>query len=211
MVNRKDDGQQLVLIVDDDKSIRDGLTDLFMSMDIPVRAFVSAAELLETKLPDAAACVVLDIRLPGINGLEFQDTMNQRGINIPIVFMTGHGDIPMSVRAMKAGAIDFLTKPFREQDMLDAVTQALKRDGKRRAGEKSLAKYRSRFELLTPREREVLSLVTAGLMNKQIAHQLKIQEITVKVHRGRVMEKMEAASLAELVKMAEAIGVGGAN
>lgn len=199
---------RLVLIVDDDQSMRAGLTDLLQSMDIPVRTFVTAAELLETDLPDVAACLVLDIRLPGINGLEFHDTLVRRNIHIPVVFMTGHGDIPMSVKAMKAGAVDFLVKPFREQDMLDAVTRALERDSKRRESEKSVSALRKRFELLTSREREVLSLVTSGLMNKQIAHQLQIREITVKVHRGRVMEKMEAHSLAELVKMAEAIGVG---
>jgi FixJ family two-component response regulator len=199
---------KLVLIVDDDQSIRAGLTDLFGSMDIPVRAFGTAAELLESDLPDVAACLVLDIRLPGINGLEFQDTLIRKDIRIPIVFMTGHGDIPMSVKAMKAGAVDFLVKPFREQDMLDAVARSLERDGKRREGEKSISEFRKRFELLTPREREVLSLATSGLMNKQIAHRMQIREITVKVHRGRVMEKMEAHSFAELVKMAEAIGVG---
>jgi FixJ family two-component response regulator len=207
-MNAKDNKQQFVLIVDDDQAMRAGLTDLLQSMDIPVRAFSTAAELLESKLPDAAACLVLDIRLPGINGLEFQDTLISRNINIPIVFMTGHGDIPMSVKAMKAGAVDFLVKPFREQDMLDAVTRALERDNKRRDGEKSVSELRRRFEQLTPREREVLSLVTSGLMNKQIAHRLEITEITVKIHRGRVMEKMEAHSFAELVKMAEALGVG---
>ena len=207
-MGEKDNRQKLVLIVDDDQSMRAGLTDLFQSMDIPVRTFGTAAELLESTLPDVASCLVLDIRLPGINGLEFQDTLIRNGIHIPIVFMTGHGDIPMSVKAMKAGAVDFLTKPFREQDMLDAVTHALERDSKRRKGEKSVSDFRNRFELLTPRERQVLSLVTSGLMNKQIAHQLQIKEITVKIHRGRVMEKMEARSLAELVKMTEALGFG---
>jgi FixJ family two-component response regulator len=205
-MNAKDN--KLVLIVDDDQSVRAGLTDLLQSMDIPVQTFGTAAELLESDLPDVAACLVLDIRLPGINGLEFQDTLVRKDIRIPIVFMTGHGDIPMSVKAMKAGAIDFLVKPFREQDMLDAVARALERDSKRREGERSVSEFRKRFELLTPREREVLSLATSGLMNKQIAHQLQIQEITVKVHRGRVMEKMAAHSFADLVKMAEAIGVG---
>jgi FixJ family two-component response regulator len=205
-MNAKDN--KLVLIVDDDQSVRAGLTDLLQSMDIPVRTFGTAAELLESDLPDVAACLILDIRLPGINGLEFQDTLIRKGIRIPIVFMTGHGDIPMSVKAMKAGAVDFLVKPFREQDMLDAVARSLERDDKRRDSERSVSEFRKRFELLTSREREVLSLVTSGLMNKQIAHQLQIKEITVKVHRGRVMEKMGAHSLAELVKMTEAIGVG---
>jgi FixJ family two-component response regulator len=150
---------------------------------------------------------VLDIRLPGVSGLEFQDVLAKAGIRIPIVFITGHGDIPMSVRAMKAGAVDFLTKPFRDQDMLDAVTRALDLDRKRREGEVAALGLRVRLELLTPRQKEVLSLVTSGLMNKQIAGMLNVSEITVKIHRGQVMKKMEARSLAELVKMAETLGI----
>jgi FixJ family two-component response regulator len=150
---------------------------------------------------------VLDIRLPGVSGLEFQDVLARAGIHIPIIFMTGHGDIPMSVKAMKAGAVDFLTKPFRDQDMLDAVTRALNQDRKRREGENSVSGLRARFESLTQREREVMSHVTSGLMNKQTAGLLKLSEITIKIHRGHVMKKMQARSLAELVRMAEALGI----
>jgi len=202
--------QQNVLVVDDDQSMRVALTYLFRSMDFHVEVFGSAADLLKAKLPDAASCLVLDIRLPGTNGLEFQDVLAKAGIHIPIVFMTGYGDIPMSVRAMKAGAVDFLAKPFRDQDMLDAVTKALEQDRKRREIESTVTKLRQRLETLTPREREVLALVTSGLMNKQIAGQLGLSEITVKIHRGRVMKKMEVRSLAELVKIVERLGIEGA-
>jgi FixJ family two-component response regulator len=171
--------------------------------------FGSAPELLQTKLPDVTSCLVLDIRLPGVNGLDFQTRLAEADIHIPIVFITGHGDIPMSVQAMKAGAIDFLTKPFRDQDMLDAVTRALERDRKRRESERAVADLRVLFESLTPREREVMSLVAAGLMNKQIAGELGVREITVKIHRGQVMRKMKARSLADLVRMAETLGVRG--
>ena len=205
MMERK--SGQIVFVVDDDPSMRAALTNLFRSMDLDVEVFSSAAELLASKLPDIASCLVLDIRLPGVNGLEFQDALTKAGIRIPIVFMTGHGDIRMSVKAMKAGAIDFLPKPFRDQDMLDAVTRALDADRKRRDGEKEGAKLRHLFDSLTPREREVLALVTSGLMNKQIAHQLEVSEITVKIHRGHVMRKMEARSFADLVRMAETLGI----
>jgi FixJ family two-component response regulator len=199
--------EQIVFVVDDDPSMRAALTNLFRSMELDVEVFSSAAELLASKLPDMASCLVLDIRLPGVNGLEFQEALAKAGIHIPIVFMAGHGDIRMSVKAMKAGAIDFLPKPFRDQDMLDAVTRALDADRKRRDGEKEGAKLRHLFESLTPREREVLALVTSGLMNKQIAHQLEVSEITVKIHRGHVMKKMEARSFADLVRMAETLGI----
>jgi len=206
-MNEKEQPQHIVFVVDDDESMRVALSYLFQSMNLPVKVFASAAELLKSKLPDIVSCLVLDIRLPGVSGLEFQDVLAKAGIRIPIIFITGHGDIPMSVRAMKAGAVDFLTKPFRDQDMLDAVTRALDLDRKRRDGEVAASGLRARLELLTPRQKEVLSLVTSGLMNKQIAGILNVSEITVKIHRGQVMKKMEARSLAELVKMAETLGI----
>ena len=199
--------EQIVFVVDDDPSMRAALTNLFRSMILDVKVFSSAAELLQSELPQIPSCLVLDIRLPGVSGLEFQDNLARAGIHIPIVFMTGHGDIPMSVRAMKAGAIDFLPKPFRDQDMLDAVIRALDQDRKRRAGDKAVSTLRQLFETLTPREREVLTHVTSGLMNKQIAHTLQVSEITVKIHRGHLMKKMEARSLADLVRMAETLGI----
>jgi FixJ family two-component response regulator len=199
--------EQIVFVVDDDPSMRAALTNLFRSMILDVKVFGSAAELLQSELPQIPSCLVLDIRLPGVSGLEFQDSLARAGIHIPIVFMTGHGDIPMSVRAMKAGAIDFLPKPFRDQDMLDAVIRALDQDRKRRDGDKTVSRLRQLFETLTPREREVLTHVTSGLMNKQIAHMLQVSEITVKIHRGHLMRKMEARSLADLVRMAETLGI----
>jgi FixJ family two-component response regulator len=199
--------EQMVLVVDDDESVRVALTFLFRSMNLEVEVFNSATELLQSKLPDIASCLVLDIRLPGVSGLEFQDSLAKAGIHIPIVFMTGHGDIPMSVKAMKAGAVDFLPKPFRDQDMLDAVTRALNQDRKRREEDKAASRVRHLFESLTRREREVMSLVTSGLMNKQIAHELQVSEITVKIHRGHLMRKMEARSLADLVRMAELLRI----
>jgi FixJ family two-component response regulator len=202
---KKKDSLPVVLVVDDDESVRVALTNLFRSMHFDVLVFGSAPELMASKLPDAAGCLVLDIRLPGVNGLEFQGELAKAGIHLPIVFMTGHGDIPMSVKAMKAGAIDFLTKPFRDQDMLDAVTRALDQDRKRREGQKAISNLRILYGSLTPREREVMTLVTAGLMNKQIAGELHVSEITVKIHRGNVMRKMAARSLADLVRMAEAL------
>lgn len=199
--------QQLVFVIDDDESMRIALTFLFRSMELPVQVFSSTAEFLHSKHPDVASCLVLDVRLPGVSGLEFQDTMTKADIHIPIVFITGHGDIPMSVRAMRAGAVDFLTKPFRDQDLLDAVTRALEQDRCTRKGARAVSKIRQRFESLTGRQREVLTLVTSGLMNKQIAGKLSLSEITVKIHRGHMMKKMEARSVADLVKMAELLGV----
>jgi FixJ family two-component response regulator len=200
-------GEPVIFIVDDDESMREALRRLFGSVGLRVEMFGAATEFLRSKLPDVASCLVLDVRLPGLSGLDFQVELAKASIHIPIIFMTGHGDIPMSVKAMKAGAVDFLTKPFRDQDMLDAVAMAIERDRERRDEEKRLSDLRSHFEALTPREREVMGLVTAGMMNKQIAGELKLAEITVKIHRGHIMRKMGARSLADLVRMAEVLGV----
>jgi FixJ family two-component response regulator len=195
----------VILVVDDDPSVGEALSRLFRSVGLEPKLFVSTAEFLQHKLPEAPCCLVLDIRLPGVSGLDFQTQLTKANIHVPIIMMTGHGDIPMTVRAMKAGAVDFLTKPFRDQDMLDAVAQAIERDRKRRDSEKALAELRSLFESLTAREREIMALVTSGLMNKQVAAQLGLREITVKIHRGHVMRKMGVRSLADLVRAAEAL------
>jgi FixJ family two-component response regulator len=197
----------IVFVVDDDESVREALRSLFRSVSLRVETFGSAADFLRSELPNVASCLVLDVRLPGVSGLDFQAELAKANIHIPIIFMTGHGDIPMSVQAMKAGAVDFLTKPFRDQDMLDAVAAAIERDRSRRKDEQRLSDVRARFDGLTEREREVMGLVTAGLMNKQIAGELGLSEITVKIHRGHVMRKMAARSLADLVRMAELLGV----
>ena len=197
----------IVFVIDDDESMRRALTNLFESVGLRVETFRSAPELLQRNLPDVPGCLVLDIRLPRISGLDFQVLLEKAEIHIPIVFMTGHGDIAMSVRAMKAGAADFLAKPFRQQEMLDAVTAAIERDRRRRKDEKIVSAARVRFETLTSREREILASVSAGLLNKQIAAELGIAEITVKQHRGRVAKKMGTRSLAELLRIAEMLGV----
>jgi FixJ family two-component response regulator len=199
--------EPLVFIVEDDELMRRALSNLFQSVGLEVEMFGSASEMLQTKLPDIASCLVLDIRLPGLSGLDFQAELARANIHIPIIFMTGHGDIPMTVRAMKGGAVDFLTKPFRDQDMLDAVTVAIERDRKRREADKIVAVLQTHFETLTPREREILALVSSGLMNKQIAAELGLAEITVKIHRGHIMKKMGARSLADLLRKAETLGI----
>src|SRR5215471_19291343 len=181
--------EPVVFVVDDDESMREALRSLLRSVKLRVETFGSAADMLRSKLPDVASCLVLDVRLPGLSGLDFQAELAKANLHIPIIFMTGHGDVPMSVKAMKAGALDFLTKPFRDQDMLDAVSMALERDRKRRENERTVSDLRARFESLSPREREVMGFVTAGLMNKQIADEVGLSEITVKIHRGHGMRK----------------------
>ena len=195
--------QPVVFVVDDDPSIRSTLTFLLNSVGLAVESFDSADGFLQRKLPDAPSCLVLDVRLPGLSGLEFQRELAARNIRIPVIFLTGHGDIPMTVRAMKNGAVEFLTKPFRDQDLLDAIRVALERDRGQREEEKEITELRKRFESLTPREREVISMVVTGMLNKQVAVQLGTAENTVKVHRSRAMEKMHAQSLADLVRMIE--------
>jgi FixJ family two-component response regulator len=199
--------EPIVFVIDDDVAMRATLSSLFRSVGLRVELFGSAREFAQIKMPDVASCLVLDIRLPGVSGLDFQTELAEADIRIPIIFMTGHGDIPMSVKAMKAGAIDFLTKPFRDQDILDAVTRAIERDQKRRDSEKTVSELRILFDSLTSREREVMRLVAAGLMNKQIAAEFGITEITVKVHRGHMMRKMKARSLMDLVGMADLLGM----
>jgi FixJ family two-component response regulator len=199
--------ERIVFVIDDDVAMRETLCSLFKSVGLRVDLFGSAREFAQTKMPDATSCLVLDIRLPGISGLDFQAELAEADIRIPIIFMTGHGDIPMSVQAMKAGAIDFLTKPFRDQDVLDAVSRALERDKRRRDSERVVAELRVRFDSLTSREKEVIAFVVDGLMNKQIAGKLGVTEITVKVHRVNMMRKMRAQSVIDLAGMADLLGI----
>ncbi len=196
-------GNPVVFVVDDDASVRSSLKFLLSTVGLHVESFDSADSFLRKALPDAPSCLVLDIRLPGLSGLDFQRELAAKKISIPIIFLTGHGDIPMSVRAMKAGAVEFLTKPFRDQDLLDAVRIALERDRARREQEKEVAVLQQRFDSLTPRERDVISMVVSGMLNKQIADQLGTAESTVKVQRSRALEKMQADSLVDLVRMIE--------
>jgi len=200
--------ESVVFVVDDDASVRDSLGSLFRSVGLRVELFGSADEFLQSQYPDAPCCLVLDVRLPGLSGLEFQTELIRTGKNVPIIFLTGHGDIPMTVQAMKSGAIEFLTKPCRDQDLLDAVRRALVEHRSQFDEAKHVAVLRSNFEALTAREKEIIAFVTAGLMNKQIAAQLGLNEGTVKMHRGNIMRKMQARSLAELVRMADILGVG---
>jgi FixJ family two-component response regulator len=195
----------IVHIIDDDESLRAALDGLLRSMDLKTRTYRSVDDFLAAARPDAAGCLILDVRLPGISGLDFQARLVGLGIHLPVILMTGHGDVPMSVRGMKAGAVDFLIKPFRDQDMLDAVAAAIARDTARRATESVNTILRDKFATLSPREQQVMRLVTAGKMNKQVAGELGLSEITVKIHRGAAMRKMGARTLADLVRMAEAL------
>jgi FixJ family two-component response regulator len=197
----------LVFVIDDDASVRDAIADLLRSVGLRVESFASTQEFLQSKRPDAPGCIVLDVRLPGPSGLEFQRTLSKSNIHLPIIFISGHADVPMSVRAMKSGAIEFLTKPLPEQELLDAIQTGIERDRARRQEAKVVAELRERFDSLTPREREVLALVVTGRRNKQIAAQANMSEMTVKVHRSQIMRKMRAKSLVDLVRMADALGV----
>ncbi len=195
----------IVFIVEDDEELRLSLDSLFRSVGLKTNMFANAREFLEAKRPDVVGCLVVDVRLPGLSGLDFHDQLTRAKSAIPVIFMTGHGDIPMTVRAMKAGAVDFLPKPFRDQDMLDAVASALEIDRQRRKGEVEVTAVRKRYSELSQREKQVMALVTTGLMNKQVAGKLSLSEVTVKIHRGSAMRKMDARNLADLIKMAEVL------
>jgi FixJ family two-component response regulator len=197
--------KSIVYVVDDDISVRNSLSNLFRSVDLSVETFDTPSSFLQRELLPVASCIILDIRMPGSSGLEFQSALRKSDIKIPVIFLTGYGDVQMSVQAMKAGAVDFLTKPYREQDLLDAVVAALERDRERRESEVAKSELHARFETLSKREQEIMALVTRGLMNKQAAVEAGISETTVKIHRGNVMQKMNAKSFAELVRMADTL------
>lgn len=199
--------KEIVYIIDDDTSVREGLGDLLRSVGLEVLTFASSQEFLDSKRPEVPGCIILDVRLPGRSGLEFQGMLTSLGIELPVIFISAHSDIPISVRAMKAGAIEFLTKPLREQELLDAAYAGIQRDCARRQEVALIAELRSRYDSLTPREREIMNLVVAGSVNKQIAAQVGLSEVTVKVHRGHVMQKMQARSLVDLVRMADGLGL----
>jgi FixJ family two-component response regulator len=201
--------QPAIFVVDDDVSAREGIEDLLQSVGLRVMAFSSPLEFLEYERPDVPGCVILDVRLTNTSGLEFQKVLAEAGINLPVIFVTGHGDIPMSVMAMKLGAIEFLTKPFREQSLLDAVNTGIEKDRQRREELKFVSELRRRFESLTPRERDVFALVVTGRPNKQLAVELGLSEMTVKVHRSQITKKMKATSIVELVRMADRLGISG--
>lgn len=200
--------QHIVFVIDDDSTIREGLSSLLRSVDIAVETFGSTDDFLRSKRPDVPACIILDVRLPGMSGMEFQGELARLGISLPVIFITGHADVPMSVQAMKAGAVEFLCKPFREEDLLRAVRLAIKKDSAQRDKSLTLSVIRKNYESLTPREQEVMAFIVSGLMNKQIAGKLDLSEITIKVHRASIMRKMRVRSLAELVRQADALEIG---
>jgi FixJ family two-component response regulator len=197
----------VVFVVDDDLAMREALQDLLASVGMDVRVFASTQEFMQAQRPDAPGCLVLDVRLPGASGLSFQEELPRAGVDLPVIFITGHGDIPMTVRAMKAGAVEFLSKPFRDQELLDAIDAAIERHRTQRRERALVAALRQRYAALTQREREVMALVSAGRVNKQIAAELGISEATVKVHRGQIMRKMQTTSLAQLVRIADTLGL----